>query len=158
MESLTKQREILFRPALTDGELRDRSALGRESNIEHDQTSDLVRDLIQDQAKAAIFLLADVDGILDLKYLSKSNVLVTYDIRILTLDTIHQALSSVGFKLDCSLISKIKNALYAYTEDTLRENLGIIDSKLTRDIFVQGYKQRSHGCRDQRSQYWRRYL
>ena len=112
----------------------------------------------QDQAKLAIFLLADVDGVLDLKYLCESNLLITYDIRILTLNTIHQALSSVGFQLDNSLLSKIKNALYAYTEDTLRENLGVSGSKLTRDIFMQGYQKRLHGCRDLRSMYWRRYL
>lgn len=154
MESLTKQREILFSSAYTDTGLRDRSGLDMRLNLDRS----LVSDLAQDQAKTAIFLLADVEGVLDLKYLSDSNLVITYDIRILTLDTIQQALSSVGFKLDSSLISKIKNALYAYTEDTLRENLGIIDSKLTRDIFVQGYQQRSHGCRDQRSLYWRRYL
>lgn len=150
MESLTKQRDILFSLDHTPEELMDRSHF--------DATTDLGRELYQDQAKSAIFLLADVDGVLDLKYLSDSNILITYDIRILTLDTIQQALSSVGFLLDNSLISKIKNALYAYTEGTLRENLGIVDSKETRDVFIQGYQQRSHGCRDQRSQYWRRYL
>ena len=150
MESLTKQREILFSSAHSNEELGYRSGL--------EMVSDLVRDQNRDQAKAAVFLLADVDGVLDLKYLSDFNLVVTYDIRILTLDTILQALSSVGFTLDNSIVSKIKNALYAYTEDTLRENLGIMGSKLTRDIFMQGYQQRSHGCRDQRPQYWRRYL
>ena len=154
MESLTKQREILFSSDYTDTELRDRSGLDMRLNLDRD----LANDLAQDQAKTAVFLLADVEGVLDLKYLSQTSLLITYDIRVLTLDTIQQALCSVGFALDNSLISKIKNALYAYTENTLRENLGIMGSKLTRDIFMQGYQQRSHGCRDQRSQYWRRYL
>lgn len=154
MESLTKQREIIFNSSQTDEELRKLPGL----DMGPDMDPDIARELFRNQAKAAIFLLADVDGLLDLKYLSDSNLLVTYDIRILTLDTIQQALISVGFRLDNSLVCKIKNALYAYTEDTLRENLGIMGSKLTRDIFMQGYLQRSHGCRDQRSQYWRRYL
>lgn len=130
VESLTKQRDILF------------------SSIEK----------AQDQAKSAIFLLADVDGVLDLKYLSDTQLIITYDVRILTMDIILQALESVGFDLDDSLLSKIKNALYAYTENTLRENLGIHGSKVTRDIFMQGYQRRLHGCRDQRPTHWRHYL
>lgn len=130
MESLTKQRDILF------------------SKFEKKQ----------DQAKSAIFLLADVEGVLDLKYLSDSQLFITYDVRILTMEIILEALESVGFELDHSLLSKVKNALYAYTENTLRENLGISDSKMTRDIFIQGYQRRLHGCRDQRPAYWRHYL
>ncbi len=130
MESLTKQREIFF------------------SRFEQNQ----------DQAKSAIFLLADVDGVLDLKYLTNTQLFITYDIRILTMDIILQALESVGFKLDRSLLSKVKNALYTYTENTLRENLGISYSKVTRDIFIQGYQRRLHGCRDLRPAYWRHYL
>lgn len=130
MESLTKQREILF------------------SHFEKEQ----------DQAKSAIFLLADVEGVLDLKYLSDTQLIITYDVRILTMDILLQALESVGFDLDDSFLSKIKNALYAYTENTLRENLGISGSKMTRDIFMQGYQQRLHGCRDQRPAHWRHYL
>lgn len=152
MESLTKQRNILFRAPYSDEELLVRSELNTAAKLADERERDL------NQAKSAIFLLADVEGVLDLKYLSDSSLLITYDIRILTLDMIQQALSSVGFLLDSSLISKIKNALYTYTEDTLRENLGIVGSKLTRDIFIQGYGQRSHGCRDLRSTYWRRYL
>ncbi len=130
MESLTKQRNILF------------SAWAKQP----------------DQAKSAIFLLADVEGVLDLKYLSDTQLFITYDVRILTMDVILQALESVGFYLDHSLLSKIKNALYAYTENTLRENLGISESKMTRDIFMQGYQRRLHGCRDQRPAHWRHYL
>jgi len=130
VESLTKQREIFF------------------SRFEQNQ----------DQAKSAIFLLADVDGVLDLKYLTNTQLFITYDIRILTMDIILQALESVGFKLDRSLLSKVKNALYTYTENTLRENLGISYSKVTRDIFIQGYQRRLHGCRDLRPAYWRHYL
>lgn len=130
MESLTKQRDILF------------------SRFEKNQ----------DQAKSAIFLLADVEGVLDLKYLTDTQLFITYDIRILTMDIILQALESVGFKLDHSILSKVKNALYTYTENTLRENLGISHSKITRDIFMQGYQRRLHGCRDLRPVHWRHYL
>ena len=166
MESLTKQRDIHFdtkHPGEMDGVLVGESIFSDPSfDLKLALTSGIdaaeETGLAQDQAKLAVFLLADVEGVLDLKYLSESNLLITYDVRILTLSTILQALCSVGFQLDNSLINKIKNALYAYTEDTLRENLGISDSKLTRDIFVQGYQNRLHGCRDLRSMYWRRYL
>ena len=138
MESLTKQREIIF----------DSSAsAGRDQRIPYD-----------DQAKSAVFLLAEIKGVLDLKYLSETQILITYDIRILSLDIIHQTLEAVGFQLDESLISKIKNALCIYTESTLRENLGVIKNKVTRDIFMHGYQKRLHGCRDLRSTYWRYYL
>jgi len=130
VESLTKRRDILF------------------SRFEKNQN----------QAKSAIFLLADVDGVLDLKYLSETQLFITYDIRLLTMEIILEALESVGFQLDQSLLSKVKNALYAYTENTLRENLGISTSKMIRDIFVQGYQRRLHGCRDQRPAHWRHYL
>ena len=150
MESLTKQRDIQFSPTQSFGAPVDFSGIA--TNLE------MGDDFECDQAKLAVFLLADVEGVLELKYLSETNILIIYDIRVLTLDTIHQALHSVGFQLDYSLISKIKNALYAYTEDTLRENLGIQSSKSTQEIFTQGYQQRLHGCRDPRSQYWRRYL
>ncbi len=138
LESLTKQRDILFSTAYESG--------------------DAAGYFVKDQAKAAIFLLADVDGVLDLQYLSGSHLIITYDVRVLTLDILHQALVSVGFHLDNSLLSKIKNALYAYTENTLRENLGIMQNKVTRDIFMQGYQRRLHGCRDQRPTHWRHYL
>ena len=154
MESLTKQRDILFSSLQAYEGIQERPIF----DVNSDMGLQLDAELIGNQAKSAIFLLADVDGVLDLKYLSDTHLLITYDIRILTLDTICQALSSVGFLLDNSLISKIKNALYAYTENTLRENLGIVGSKLTRDVFIQGYQQRLHGCRDQRSHYWRHYL
>lgn len=146
MESLTKQREILFSAYLDNGKPLDKLALASRHNIGNDQ------------AKSAIFLLADVDGVLDLKYLSKTSVLITYDVRVLTLESILSALKSLGFSLNENLLSKIKNALCMYTEETLRENLGIANSKATRDIFIDDYQRRSHGCRDSRSTYWRRYL
>ena len=146
MESLTKQRDIVFSPHLDNGVRLDNVDLASKIEIG------------DDQAKSAIFLLADVDGVLDLKYLSHTNILITYDVRSLSLDMILSALSSVGFSLDDSLLSKIKNALCVYSEETLRENLGITGSKQTRNIFMEGYQRRSHGCRDQRSIHWRRYL
>jgi len=146
MESLTKQRDIVFSSDHENGARLDNVDLNSKIEIG------------EDQAKSAIFLLADVDGVLDLKYLTETNILITYDIRVLTLDAILKSLTSVGFSLDDSLLSKIKNALYAYTEDTLRESLGLTGSKLTRDIFVDGYRRRQHGCLDPRSTYWRRYL
>ncbi len=146
MESLTKQREIVFSSYQDNGRRLDNVELSSKCTIGNDQ------------AKSAIFLLADVDGVLDLKYISATHVLITYDVRVLTLESILAALNSLGFTLDDSLLSKIKNALYIYTEETLRENLGIAGSKITRDIFMDDYRRRSHGCRDVRSTYWRRYL
>lgn len=146
MESLTKQRDIIFSSSHAKKKRQDNIELKSRYHIG------------DDQAKSAIFLLADVDGVLDLKYINETHLLITYDVRALTLDSILTALDSLGFSLDDGLLTKIKNALFIYTEETLRENLGIAGSKATRDIFMDDYKRRSHGCRDLRSTYWRRYL
>jgi len=146
MESLTKQREIVF--SEFTGTAKSTQDVELTSRV----------NLAEDQAKSAVFLLADVEGVLDLKYINETRILITYDIRSLTLNSILTALAELGFSLDESLLSKLKHALIIYTEDTLRENLGISDSKQTRDIFMGGYQRRTHGCRDLRSVYWRRYL
>ena len=146
MESLTKQREIVFSDHLAAPKQLDDVELTARVNIG------------EDQAKSAVFLLADVEGVLDLKYISDKRILITYDIRSLTLNSILTALNELGFELDESLISRLKHALIIYTEDTLRENLGISNSKQTRDIFMGDYQRRAHGCRDLRSIHWRRYL
>jgi len=146
MESLTKQRDIVFSSHPDQGERLDNVDLSTRFEIS------------DDQAKSAIFLLADIEGVLELKYINEVHLLITYDVRVLTLYSILNALDSIGFALDDSLLSKIKNALCIYTEDTLRENLGITSSQHTRDIFMKEYQRRLHGCRDLRSTYWRRYL
>ncbi len=113
-------------------------------------------------ADGAIFLLADVEGVLATEKLGELTLAVEYDLSHITLEQIEKALAEVGFHLDNSLINKLKRALYYFTEDNERQNLGL--SKLTCaqgcavKVFAARYRQISHGCRDPRPEHLRRYL
>lgn len=115
-----------------------------------------------DQAQHALLLLSDVEGILTLRLIDPLRIGIAYDIRMMTLQDIESALVEVGFHIDNSLLYKLQRALYAYTESTLRANLGLAAETCNGDcalkIFVRQYQNRSHGCRDIRPQHWRRYL
>ena len=112
-----------------------------------------------DPAAAAIRLLKDIDGIQDVSRLNAYTINVSYDLHSITLNAIEDALQEIGFHLDNSIMSKLKRALFYYAEDTQLANLGYdhAESKSTLEIFVSRYTQRSHGCRDERPQYFRRY-
>ncbi|WP_231892822.1 hypothetical protein [endosymbiont of unidentified scaly snail isolate Monju] len=54
----------------------------------------------------------------------------------------------------------MRRALIKYTEETQCINLGCEggESNCTVKIFINRYLHRTHGCRDDRPQHWRRYL
>ena len=84
---------------------------------------------------------------------------VRYDITVVTLNILEEVLVELGFHLDNSLMYKLKRALYAYTEETQRANLGLEgESCADRKVFIQNYLRRRHGCRDDRPEHWRGYL
>ena len=130
MESLLKQRELVFSEPHSD----------------------------KNQARSALLLLIDVAGVEDVILLSNTRLLVTYHLRQLSLRTIHEALYLVGFHLDNSLLSKLKNALHYYCEETQSANLGIKGTKTTKHLFINRYQHLPHGCRDDRPEHWRKYL
>jgi hypothetical protein len=112
------------------------------------------------QAQNAMLLLSDVGGITHL-HLPHQHVLhISYDIRYIYLKMIEDALEEVGFHLDNSLLFKLKRALYHYTEEVQRQNLGLHNkhSNSTQKIFVSRYEKLRHGCRDDRPAHWRKYL
>lgn len=110
-------------------------------------------------ARETLLLLMDIQGIADIRALTRDCVQVRYDIRQITLQIIESALSEVGFHLDNSLLNKMKRALLYYTEETQLVNLGYQHNQAssTLDIFVSCYNQRRHGCRDERPEYLRHY-
>lgn len=110
-------------------------------------------------AREALRLLLEANGIDEIRALSKDCIQVSYDIRQLTLQTLETALTEVGFHLDNNLLAKVKRALFYYTEETQLMNLGYHHDQAssTLDIFVNCYDQRKHGCRDQRPEYLRHY-
>lgn len=132
MTNFTKQRDVMF-------------------NALHDDPS---------QALTASQMLVDLDGIVLAKAISDIHLVVHYDLRFFTLVDIEELLSTVGFHLDNSLLIKLKRALYRYTEETERANMGCPEgqSNCTREVFINRYQQLPHGCRDKRPDYWRDYL
>lgn len=112
------------------------------------------------QAESAMLLLSDVSGVVHLNRTSNTCLHIGYDVRELTLLMIESALLDVGFHLDNNLLSKLKRALFYYTEETQRINMGLQqhDASTHRKIFVHRYDQLPHGCRDDRPDYWRKYL
>ncbi len=112
------------------------------------------------QAHSAMLLLSGAPGIIHLRALAAQRLAISYDVRNITLEAIEAILIETGFHLDNSLLTKLKRALHHYTEEVQRENLGcpVGESNCTRKVFVNRYQHLPHGCRDQRPEYWRKYL
>ena len=132
MTNFTKQRDVMFNPL-------------------HDD---------QNQATTAAQMLIDLDGVVFADATSEIHLIVQYDLRFFTLADIEELLSTVGFHLDNNLLIKLKRALYRYTEETERANMGSPkgQSNSTRGTYINRYQQLPHGCRDKRPDHWRDYL
>ena len=131
MDILKKQREILF------------DSLHPDPN----------------QAHSATLAISELTGIEQIDVHSPTRMVVRYHLNDITLADIEFVLRELGYHLDGSLMSKMKRALYAYTEETERANLGYTSSQQsTRDVFIRQYQKRPHGCRDPRPDHWRDYL
>lgn len=112
------------------------------------------------QARTALLLLDGVPGVIKVTYVNDTHLRVSYRIDRVSLQMIEQALSEVGFHLDNSLLSKLKRALYYYSEDVQRQNLGCErgEHNCVQNVFINRYQNLPHGCRDDRPEHWRRYL
>ena len=111
------------------------------------------------QAHSASLTLGDLDGIHEVSPAEPHLLFVRYDITVITLAAIEIILVDFGYHLDNSLINKLRRALYAYTEETQRANMGLEGEGMSdRKVFVQNYLKRRHGCRDDRPEHWRGYL
>jgi len=110
-------------------------------------------------ARDAMLLLMEINGIEDIRALTQDCVQVRYDLRTITLEVIETGLQEVGFHLDNNLLFKLKRALFYYTEETQLMNLGQLHDQAssTLDIFINCYHQRQHGCRDERPPHLRHY-
>lgn len=112
-----------------------------------------------DQAARAATILAELEGILLTEPLDRVRLRVRYDLRRLSFVLIEGALIDIGFHLDGTLLSKLRRALYEYSEELIREGCGCLDQQeSTMALFVQQYRLAQHGCRDDRPEHWRRYL
>lgn len=112
------------------------------------------------QARSALLLLSDIRGIVHLELIDSHRLQVGYHLEHLSLRLIEEALAEVGFHLDNTLLTKLKRALYYYSEEVQRENLdcGRGEHNCIQKVFINRYQNRPHGCRDERPEHWRRYL
>ena len=111
------------------------------------------------QAHSASLILSDVEGIHRVQPVEPHLLHISYDLSRITLNIIEEALEELGYHLDNSLMHKLKRALYAYTEETQRANLGLEDTCCAdKQMFINRYLRRRHGCRDERPEHWRNYL
>jgi hypothetical protein len=113
------------------------------------------------QAHSAAAVLAGAPGVLAVEVADEAALLrIRYHLLETTLADLEAFIEAHGFHLDNRLIQKLKRALYRYTEEAQRANLGCAkgETNCTRKVFATSYKQRDHGCRDDRPQHWRRYL
>ena len=112
------------------------------------------------QAQTATLLLADLEGVNHVHFVSPTFMRISYDVTRITLAQIEAILVDLGFHLDNRLIYRLKRALYIYTEDTQRANCGCdkADANSTQKVFIKRYQAMKHGCRDQRPTHWRKYL
>ena len=113
-----------------------------------------------DQAQTAAAKLETIECVVHCEVLDGALLRVEYDVREITLVAIEAYLVENGLHLDSRLVQKLKRALYHYTEETQRENMGCSKGKhnCTQKVFATSYKRRTHGCRDDRPDYLRRYL
>lgn len=110
-----------------------------------------------DQAADAARFLKDVDGVLEAEPHGTRQLMVTYDVTVITLNMIDDALIELGFHLANNLLAKLKRALYYYTDETQRANLGLDGADTNLQVFINRYQRLQHGCRDGRPEHWRRY-
>jgi len=111
------------------------------------------------QARSALLLLSDAEGVLEITLADELCLYITYDVRLMTLDAIEKVLIRLGYHLDSRLLYRMKRALYSYSEETQRANLGVSESTdNTTQVFVKRYSSNYHGCRDKRPDHWRKYL
>jgi len=109
-------------------------------------------------SQLAMLLLVDAPGIIHLHPVSDTQLHISYDLRMVTLEIIESGLNEVGFHLENSLLCKLRRALCHFTEETQCLNMGYHpDSKTTRDIYIDRYLRNPHGCRDTRPEHWREY-
>ena len=108
------------------------------------------------QARSALLLLSDAEGIVDINFVDEVCLHVAYDVRLLTLQALEDILVRLGYHLDSRLLTRMKRALYAYCEETQRANMGCEETDNTTMVFVNRYTSNYHGCRDKRPQHWRK--
>lgn len=112
-----------------------------------------------DQCQSAIQLLTAINEIEHCERSGPRSLIIHYDLRKITLEVVELLLVELGFHLETKLFYKLTRALYYYTEEAQRDNLGINNNSAidTKMVFMNRYQHLLHGCRDTTPSYLRDY-
>jgi len=111
-----------------------------------------------DYADSAADLLRNARGVIHVQVARSDHLLVSYNVREITLQILEALLTEFGYKLRTSLFCRTMRALCYYVEDIECSSCKHNQADCTRDAFITRYLRRPHGCRDHRPEYLRRYL
>jgi hypothetical protein len=115
-------------------------------------------DLPEGQAERARVLLEGLEGLIVTKGPDSRRLLVRYSVCEYTLEGLETALSSQGFHLDNSLISKLKRALAYFCEGVQRRNVAANEPDIkSQQAFMKVYERHLHGDSDDTPEEWRGY-
>jgi hypothetical protein len=111
-----------------------------------------------DIIESAAALLRDVKGVLRVRIKTPDKLVVSYNVRQITLQTITALLEEFGYTMRTSLFCRVMRSMCYYIEDIECNESKHDQAECTRDAFINRYLTREHGCRDHRPDYLRRYL
>jgi hypothetical protein len=110
------------------------------------------------QAERARILLEGLEGLSVRLDPDSVRLHVHYHLCEYTLEGIETALSSQGFHLDNSLVSKLKRALAYFCESVQRSNVEANEPDIkSQQAFMTVYERHLHGDRDDTPEEWRSY-
>jgi hypothetical protein len=110
------------------------------------------------QAERARTLLIGLDGLDVAVGTDAYRLHVRYHICEYTLEGLETALSSQGFHLDNSLLSKLRRALAYYCESVQRRNVAANEPDIkSQQAFMKVYERHLHGDCDETPEEWRDY-
>ena len=111
-----------------------------------------------DITESAAALLRDVKGVVRVRVTAPNKLVVSYNVRQITLQTITALLKEFGYSLRTSFFCRIMRGLCYYIDDIECTEARHDQAEYTRDAFIKRYLSKPHGCRDHRPDYLRRYL
>ncbi len=108
--------------------------------------------------ESAVALLRDVRGVLRVRVTGPGRLIVSYNVREITMQIIEALLTEFGYRLHTGFFCRLMRGFCYYIEDIECSNCRPDQAEFTRDAFITRYLRRPHGCRDQRPDYLRRFL
>jgi hypothetical protein len=111
-----------------------------------------------DITESAAALLRDVKGVVRVRVTAPNKLVVSYNVRQITLQTITALLKEFGYSLRTSFFCRMMRGLCYYIDDIECTEARHNQAEYTRDAFIKRYLSKPHGCRDRRPDYLRRYL